>query len=108
MDKINQLLTLLKTNRRAQIISASLFIILISLTGILAISWKNRRQIAFEQKPFTHPSPSPRHQTRFANHPTIINIEQDLASVEASVSSLIIQKHPLLPPSIDMQVTLDK
>lgn len=105
MDK---LVVLLKTNRRAQIIALSVILIILSLAASVFLSLRTKNQVAYQQPSFTHPSPSPRHTTRFANHPIIINIEQDLIGLEASVSSLIIQKHPLLPPSLDMEVRIDK
>ncbi len=103
---LSRVATLLKTSRNAQIIAAATIIIIVSLAGSLIIGLMSKRNVAYQQPQFFHPSPSPRPTTRYANHPTILEIEQELPNLESSISSQIIHKHPLLPPSLDMEVTL--
>ena len=85
LDKITNLIALIRTNRRAQIITASVSITVFSLIASVIIGISTRQKVAYQQPAFFPPSPSPRATTRFANHPTIIKIEQELPDLEVPV-----------------------
>lgn len=69
---------------------------------------RSKSSVSFNEPPLSFPTPSPKQQTIFANHPKVVEIEQMLPNLEASISSQIIDNHPLLPPALDMEVTLEE
>ncbi len=104
----HRLLERAKSDRKI-LLGLILFIItfVIAITASIILNTQSQ-PIGYQEAPVSQPSPSPARQTRFVNHPTIIQAEEIVNQAQADVKSFTIQKHPLLPPALDMQVTLDR
>ncbi len=104
----NRLVDRVKSDRKI-LLALILFMITfaIAIAASLILNTQSQK-IGYQEGQISQPSPSPAHQTRFVNHPTIIQAEEIVNQTQADIKSFTIQKHPLLPPALDMQVTLDK
>ncbi|MBI2010463.1 MAG: hypothetical protein HYS86_04830 [Candidatus Chisholmbacteria bacterium] len=93
-----------KTHRLA-IITATLLILLLGSSAILLSLGTNKQ--SFENEPLNLPTPSPPTLTRFAQDPTVATAEATLRQVTGILENQKITDTPLLPPPLDMEVSLN-
>lgn len=97
----------LKTHRQTQVITASFLVAFLALVAAVSLVIRTQSIVQFIQPELVLPSPSPRVETRFANDPTVLEIDTAVASISAQLKSLQIKNHLLLPPTVDTDVNLD-
>lgn len=105
IERLKQKFDALPKTHRLAIIGGTSFIALLSAFALI-LNLSNDEQ-SFQSKPLALPSPSPLVATRFADHPTVRASEATLQAVEASLDAQKITDTPLLPPPLDMEVSLN-
>ena len=104
---LQQFLSRLKTHRQTQVISVSFLVAFLALVAAVSLVIRTQSIVQFNQPEVVLPSPSPRVETRFANDPTVLEIDTAVASISAELKTLQIKNHLLLPPTLDTDVNLD-
>jgi len=93
------------THKKSLLLGISTIIIFITS---LAFLLKTQGSLNISGDPAPTPQTAPSRLTSYANHPSIASASAQLSQIEAEIKALQTDNHPLLPPTLDISVTLDK
>lgn len=86
-----------------------LFIVgMATLLVIIAFALPPRRQPTFSPPSLATPDSSPTPATFTTTEPQLVELEASAAAVRATLQTQTVLNHPLLPPSLDVRVTLEQ